>query len=289
MIVCKELDRAFDTKEELFMALKENKDKILGIKKKTIYTGYDPINPENSKQVVYNNQVKLKSINTGANKELFKDDNYYYFVVNTTKILDSHGDLHVDGIWNKSAKEQSGKNYLADTHNLTIKDTIAYPEDVEIFVAKIPFKSLGYNFKGETEALVYKVLKDSIRGEKVKQDLQDGKTMQASVKMQYVKMELAMDSELEEDKAEKKAYDNNITKIANIEEFKEAPLYFFIVKEAKNIHESSLVPFGSNHVTGQVKNEPSQDTQNSQAEKSLEAKAEELKLKEFLNNIKIEN
>jgi hypothetical protein len=265
MIVCKELGKEFGTKEELFKALKSSKDRIINIKKKTILTGYNANNPEESKQVVLNNQTKLKSLVTGANKALFSDDNYYYFAVNTTKILDSHRDLHDDGMWNKSAKEQSGKNYLADTHSLTIKDTIAYPEDVEIFVAEIPFKSLGYKYKGNTEALVYKVHKDNIRGDKVRKDLEDGKTMQASVKMQYVKIELAMNSDSEEDVEEKKVYDENKNKIANKEDFKEEIHYFFLVKEAKNIHESSLVPFGSNHVTGRLESqkniEPPKSTQ----------------------------
>ena len=253
MIVCKELGQEFETKEELFLALKANKDRIINIKKKTIYTGYDPINPENSKQVVLNNQTKLKSLVKGTCKGMFDDENYYYFAVNTTKILDSHNDLHDDGIWNKTSKEQNGKNYLVDTHSLTIKDAIAYPEDVEIFVAEIPFKALGKSYKGNTEALIYKVAKDAIRDDKVRKDLEDGKTMQASVKMQYVKVQLAMNSDSEEDKEEFKTYLDNKDKIANKEDFEDEIYYFFLIKEAKNIHESSLVPFGSNPVTGRIK------------------------------------
>ena len=283
MIACKELGQEFETKEQLFRALKENKNKIISIKKKTIYTGYNSINPEESKQVVLNNQTKLKSISKEASKGLFSDDKYYYFAVNTTKILDSHNDLHDDGIWTKSAKEQSGKNYLVDTHTLTIKDTIAYPEDVEIFVAKIPFSALGKDYEGETEALVYKVLKSSIRDSKIKKDLEDGKSMQASVKMQYVNVELAMNSKDEEDEAELKTYNDNKHKIANIKDFKEEINYFFLIKEAKNIHESSLVPFGSNSVTGRIKEE------DKQAEKSLETNEAEksLQLKQLLTQIKI--
>jgi len=270
MIVCKELNKSYETKEELFADLKANKDKILGIKKKAIYTGYDPLNPENSKQVVSNSQVKLKALHNSASKDLFKDDNYYYFVVNTTKVLDSHNDLHDDGIWNKTAKEQSGKNYLVDTHVLSIKTTIAYPEDVEIFVAEVPFKALGKDYGGNTEALIYKVHKDNIVGKEVKDAIESGKTMQASVKMQYVNVQLAMNSESKDDVSEKKVYDDNKHKIANKADFKDEIHYFFLVKEAKNIHESSLVPFGSNHVTGKLNTskeiEPSKDTQDKESE-----------------------
>ena len=41
---------------------------------------------------------------------------YHYIAVNTTNILDSHGDLHVKGLWNKSVKDQQGKNYLVTDH-----------------------------------------------------------------------------------------------------------------------------------------------------------------------------
>ncbi len=261
MIHCKELNTDYSTKEELFKALKENKDKIIGIKKKTIYTGYDAANPDASKQIVSNSQVKLKSIDKAATKDLFKDTDYYYIAVNTTNVLDSHNDLHVKGIWNRSAKMQSGKNYLVDTHSLTIKDVIAYPEDVEIFVADIPFKSIGKDYEGNTEALIYKVKKTAIIGDEIKSALESGKTMQASVKMQYVQMEIAMKSEAEEDKEELKTYNQYKDQIANISEFKEEPLYFFVQKEAKNIHESSLVPFGSNSATGKINVDSSNDTQ----------------------------
>lgn len=285
MIVCKELDTTFDTKEELFKALKENKDKIIGIKKKTIYTGYDVNNPSESKQVVTNVQTKIvKSIQNESVKELFSDtDKYFYIAVNTSRILDSHNDYHDDTIWNKSAKEQSGKNYLVDTHNLTIKSTIVYPDDIEIFTAKIPFKAIGKDYNGDTVALIYKFKKESVRDEKIKKDLENGKPLQASVKMVYVTMQLAMNSDREEDKEEKKAFDNTIKKIANLKDFEEMPLYFFIQKEAKNIHESSLVPFGSNGATGQVQvnNEPSKDTQ-----ENKEAVKDTSELSNFYNNIK---
>ena len=265
MIVCKELDCTFDTKEDLFKALKENKDKIISVKKKTIYTGYNPLNPSESKQTVINNQIKFKSLK--ANKELFKDDDYFYIAVNTTNVLDSHNDLHVKGIWNKSAKEQNRKNFLVDTHSLTIKNTFAYPDDVEIFVAEIPFKSIGKDYEGDTEALIYKVKKSNFIDKDVKKALEDGKNIEASVKMQYVTMSLAMKSDLEEDKDELETYNKYKSQIANINEFKEEPLYFFVQKEAKNIHESSLVPFGSNSFTGRINTEPLKNTQKNEAVK----------------------
>ena len=58
--------------------------------------------------------------------------------------------------------------------------------------------------------------------------------------MQYVKIELAMNSKNPQDKAEKDLYDEYIDTIANKADFDEI-YYFWVVKEAKNIGESTLV------------------------------------------------
>jgi len=284
MIECKELNQSFETKEELFKALKANKDIIFSIKKK-IQTGYDVLDPSESKQVISNSQAIIKKALTDVNKDLFKDDDYYYIVVNSTNVLDSHGDLHVKGIWNKSAKERTGKNFLVDTHQLTIKSTIAYPDDVEIFVCELPFKAIGYNYKGDCEVLVYKVRKDKIIGEDIAKAMREGKPIQASVKMQYVKLDLALNSDDEEDKNEKKSFDNYKDQIANISDFKDEPLYFFVIKEAKNVHESSLVPFGSNHATRVLQNKhiESLDSTQKETDKAVESQLDTLEAKDKLS------
>lgn len=254
MIVCKELDKTFETKEELFKALKENKTKIISDKKRKAFNSVDKgisvgVKPLDASKV------------EGSSLKEEMDDNHYYIVVNTTKILDSHNDLHVNGIWNKSAKEQNRKNALLDSHIDTISTTLAKREDVEILIKEIPFNALGYSYKGNTEALIYKIEKSKMR-EDVREWLDGGYQVQASVKMQYVKMDIAMKSEAKEDEEERRIYDQYKGQIANIDDFEKEPLYFFVQREAKNVDESSLVSRGSNHVTGRITNEPSKDTQN---------------------------
>lgn len=153
---------------------------------------------------------------------------------------------------------------MLDSHIDTVGTTLAKREDVEIMVKTIPFSLLGYSYKGDTQALIYRIEKSKMRKD-VAEWLDGGYSIQASVKMQYVKMDIAMKSDSKEDEVERKNYDEYIDKIANIEDFKEKPLYFFIQREAKNIDESSLVSRGSNHATGSIpdqnKIEPSSDTQ----------------------------
>lgn len=239
-------DRVFSSKEELFDQLRVNKDLIIDAKKSEIYKSVDK-----------EQAVSVKSIDLlkfmDQNKAMTVDDNYYYFVVNSTKILDSHEDLHVDGIWNKSVKEIQGKNYLVEDHGLEISKVIARKEHIEIFTARVPFSVIGKRYAGDTEVLVYKVLKSKIISPTVKEWLDSGDTIECSVRMQYVTVLLAMDSNAPSDKTEKKNYDDYIDQIANRKDFDYIP-YFFIIKEAKNVRESSLVVFGSNSSTGIISN-----------------------------------
>lgn len=206
--------------------------------------------------------VTCKALNTlkfsdEETKTLKIDNDYYYIVVNTTNILDSHDDLHVAGIWKKSIQEIQGKNYLVCDHDLEIESVIVRKEHIEILTAKLSFQSLGYTYEGNTEALIYKVKKDKIK-QSVKEWLDSGDSIEASVRMQYVQVLFAMDSNNPEDATYKSNYDTYIEQIANKADFEYIP-YFYIIKEAKNVKESSLVLFGSNNVTGLAENKQAVD------------------------------
>lgn len=272
MVYCKELNKEFDNKADMFKALRESHKDIIADKTAKIY------NCESGSQDKCS--IKLKSINPSKLDSQIKgldiDDAYYYLAVNTTKILDSHRDLHLNNIWNKTAKEQQGKLYLVWDHELKGGSTIVKKEDIQLVIAEIPFSLIGQPYEGNTQALVYKFRKDRIIDLKAKEWLESGDEIQASVRMQYVKILFALDSKEEEDKEFKKNYDKYYSEIANKDDF-EGIEYFWPVLEAKNVLESSLVLFGSNHATGVIqednktqplqstedkdKNEPSKDTQ----------------------------
>ena len=267
MIVCKELNKSFESKELLFKDLQANKQEILDFKKAQILKSCDKDNATNFKPILLSKSLEqIKSFEV--------DNDYYYIAVNSTNILDSHSDLHVNGIWNKTVKEQQGKNYLVSDHKLEIDKVIAKSKDVEMFTAEVPFSTIGKEYDGTTEVLIYKVAKDKIINPLIKEWLDSGDEIQASVRMQYVSIDMALNSTDKSDVYEKKVYDEYIDKIANKSDF-ESIDYFFVVKDAKNVRESSLVLFGSNGVTGliqenktdaeiitpEIKEEPLQDTQ----------------------------
>ena len=252
-IFCKELDQNFTDKAEMFKALKANKDVIVASKKSKIFKSFE-------KGIgVSARPIDISKLDT-TSKGILSDPDYYYIAVNTTKILDSHSDLHMDGIWNKTVNDQQGKNYLLVDHKMEMSSVVAKKDKVEMFIAQIPFKAVGKDYEGNTQALVYKVHKNDIIHQLAKDWLESGDDIEASVKMQYVDLDLAMNSNARSDTAELKLYNDNVENIANKGDF-ESIHYFWVVKQAKNVGESSLVLRGSNGATGVIdNNQPSGDT-----------------------------
>ena len=281
MIYCKELNKEFESKSDLFKALVENESFIIDAKKSQVYKSF-----EKGLQVVSDQKTIEKAFND-SEKGIKFDSDYYYFVVNSANYLDSHNDMHVDGNWNKSVKDQNGKVYLVWHHDFSkTENIIAFPEDIEMITSKVAWSLLGKSYEGETYSLIYKVKKDKIVNENVSKWLKEGRKLQLSVRMQYIKLETAFNSDDEDYSKQTENYNKYYPLIANKDEFKEIE-YFFIVKEAKNVMESSLLPFGSNSATAEIsqsENKSEADNITSeQEEPSIDTQKVEQSLKELLN------
>ncbi len=244
MIFCKELNKSFDSKKELFKALKKNKKRIIDHKKSQIQKSCDK-----------GHVVKFHNIDLTKFKDQIKgvelDSSLIHVAVNTTKILDSHEDYHKNGIWNKTVQEQQGKNYLVMDHELKMTSRVVDKSKVKMSVVEMPFKALGKNYEGNTQALIYSFKEEDVKSKTALDWIKEGDDIEASVRMQYVKVDLAMNDDEEGSESYLKNYNENINDIANKEDF-ESVDYFWIVSEAKNVMESSLVMAGSNPVTGVV-------------------------------------
>ena len=281
MIYCKELNKEFESKSDLFKALVENESFIIDAKKSQVYKSF-----EKGLQVV-SDQKTIEKAFTDSEKGIKFDSDYYYFVVNSANYLDSHNDMHVDGNWNKSVKDQNGKVYLVWHHDFSkTENIIAFPEDIEMMTSKVAWSLLGKSYEGETYSLIYKVKKDKIVNENVSKWLKEGRKLQLSVRMQYIKLETAFNSDDSDYAKQTENYNKYYPLIANKDEFKEIE-YFFIVKEAKNVMESSLLPFGSNSATAEIsqtENKSEADNITSeQEEPSIDTQKQEELLKELLN------
>lgn len=236
----------FESKKEKIDFLVENKDSLISQKKSVIKyadgisTTIIPANYD-SDTVKSNSEENLTSINVKA-------------IINTTNILDSHGDVHIKGLWNKSLKENKRILHIQEHKSHEFDKIIASGEDLKASVKDYSWKELGYNVEGKTQALVFdsKIRKD--RNSYMFEQYKNGFVNNHSVGMRYVKIELAVNDE--EYEKEKGFWDKHIKDVVNKKEAEDKG-YFWVVFEAKAV-EGSAVPLGSNPITPtmNIKSEP---------------------------------
>jgi hypothetical protein len=276
MIVVKEFpNKQFNSKEELFKALRENKNTLIA-QKKMITKQADAVihyvQVENEK----GETIKATYSDTSVINQLKAE-----LVINTTNLMDSHSDVHIKGIWNKSAKEQKNLLLLQE-HKMTFDHIIS--DNVSATVKEVKWSDLCYSYKGTTEALTFDVLIDKQRNPFMFDQYAKGYVKEHSVGMRYVKMELAINSDSKWDVEEKEIWDNYIDQVVNKEQAEEQG-YFWAVLEAK-IVEGSAVVKGSNFATPTINVEAVKDDTPTITTEPTEVTQEE-QLKQFLTKIKI--
>ena len=256
----------------------ENQSHIVAMKKMHIKHA-DAVNC-NFFPPVFMQEKALKSFEDWAIRN-FKDkgielkENQIFIspVINTTNVLDSHGDVHLDGLWNKSLKEQK-YCYLNNIHKQTFEDIISV--DVKPYVIETDFKTLGYNFAGKTQVLIYDVIIDEFspfdKSQKTKlyDGYKDNLIWNHSVEMRYKDILLGInDSRYPENK---EIFDELIQNVHNVnkDEVEEFDMIWF-VKQAQHLGGAG-VPHGSNQFTPNtisiaadkgtldIENQPSADT-----------------------------
>ena len=180
-------------------------------------------------------------------------------IINTTKLFDSHGDVHIDQLWNKSLKETKDF-YLVNQHNFSFEGIIS--DNVKAFAKQINWTDLGYDYAGQTQALVFDSVISKSESPEMFSRYSQGKVKNHSVGMRYVKVALGVNDERYED--ENKVWNKYYPDIVNKEDVDEVG-YFWAVTEAKVI-EGSAVVRGSNFAT------PTQSVEEKQPGKPTEDK-----------------
>jgi len=253
-------NKEFENKEDLFKALIENKKELISIKKSIT---------KNADAVSYG---YIETIKSGANKAIASSDLPQELsvkvVINTTNFLDSHGDVHIDGIWNKSVKDNKSFLHLQE-HDRSFDKIIT--DNAKASIQSMTWKELGFTYSGSTQALIFESTIDKLRNGFMLKQYANGWVKNHSVGMRYVQIELAINSEADYDKEYKDMWDEYYPIIANKEVADERG-YFWVVKEAKII-EGSAVVMGSNSATPTLENktEAVDDTlENNEAEQSLQ-------------------
>ena len=235
----------FKSKKELYDFLVTNKETLIAQKKAEMKRA------DGFSFVVMDDIQRVR-------KEVSEDATQLHVkaIINTTNYLDSHVDVHLPGLWNKSLKENKSLLHLQE-HEMKFASIIADGDDLKAYTKTFTWKELGYNYPGSTEALVFDSTVKQDRNAFMFSQYKKGRVTNHSVGMQYVKLMLAINDE--DYPTEKEIWDKYYKEIAN-KEMADQSGYFWAVKEAKAI-EGSAVPIGSNRATPthEVK-EPSKDT-----------------------------
>jgi hypothetical protein len=273
----------FATKKELYKFLAENKDKLIA-QKKAVKKEVDcpvivaPILVTDHKKTA--NKAESPIVDP-VNLDSLK----VVCIINTTNFLDSHMDVHLPGLWNKSLQENKMIMHLQE-HDMEFDKIIADGKDLKAYVKTFSWSELGYPYKGNTEALVFESNILRKRNEFMLNQYANGWVNSHSVGMYYSKMDMAINDEEMPNYFE--AWQKYYPQIVNPDMADEKG-YFWYVLEAKCV-EGSAVPIGSNtatptlNVDKDIKGEkPLKDTSN-----PLEPDVSTLKIdyKELRNELK---
>ena len=231
-------DKTFNSKAELFDAIKKDEARIKALKKAETIYGHERGHLSKS-------NVTIKD---GASKALTIEDGYIYPVISTTNYIDSHGDVHIDGCFKKTVQEQQGKIFYAKNHDVSVGSIIAWPEDVEMMIQKLDFSVLGKDYKSQAECLIFKIDKEAIEDDDAEDIIEKNRPVQNSIRMQYVNFVTCINDKRPEYKTEKANWDKYYPMIAN-KEVADAEGYFWAVLELKIVTEGSMVIKGSNDAT----------------------------------------
>ena len=239
----------YETKKELLDFLVTHKETLIA-QKKSILKEADGIGS------YYKQEQELKSVNKSQEgSDMSVNEIKVRAIINTTNYLDSHKDVHIKGIWQKSLKENKRIMHIQEHMSSSFDKIIASGDDLKAFTKTMTWKELGYDADGNTQALVFDSVVKESRNPYMFNQYKQGFVENHSVGMRYVKIELAINDK--DYPTEKAFYDKYITEIINRKEAEDSQ-YFWVVTEAKII-EGSAVPFGSNPITPttRMKSEPS--------------------------------
>jgi len=252
-------NKQFATKKELFDFIITNKDTLIAQKKAikkdencSVYVA--PI-------FVWDKELLTKKAEGNAIDPMTLEKLKVVVVINTTNFMDSHDDVHIPGIWNKSLSENKMIMHIQE-HDMEFEKIISDGTDLKAYTKTFNWTELGYPYSGTTEALMFDSTILRKRNEYMFNQYANGWVRNHSVGMRYIKIDFAINDESYPNEFE--AWRKYYPMIANYEIADERG-YFCYVLEAKCI-EGSAVPLGSNTCTptldNGMKQEPQQSTPN---------------------------
>lgn len=231
----------FDTKESRLEWLRANKSTVIAAKKATVKEA-DGINavlfvPE----IVRDFSVKQEGDAIAID---FAKPIVAKVVINTTNLFDSHMDVHIPGLWKKSLTEKKRFLHMQE-HKMQFDKIIS--DDALGSTQRLSFKSLGFDYPGMTEALIFESTITPKRNPFMYEQYANGYVKEHSVGMRYINLYLCVNSEEKWWREEKDNWDKYYPQVANKEDVDAAGIFWAVTEAA--IVEGSAVVLGSNNVT----------------------------------------
>ena len=251
MITLKEFPgKTFETSDEAMKELIANKKLIIAAKKAAIkYADALPYHGTVANEK--NEVVKASSIPNIGEVNTIK----VAAVSNACNYFDSHGDVSINGSWNRTAKNTKEGLHLQE-HQMRFDKLIS--DNVTFAVETKTWKELGYNYEGSTDCLVMYSQVEKETNPFMFDKYVKGKVKNHSSGLRYVNIEVAVNSEAEWAKEEKAMWDKYYPSIVNKDDVDHRG-YFYAVTEQKII-ENSAVLKGSNPATPTISVEPADST-----------------------------
>jgi hypothetical protein len=227
-------------KKELFKYLVDNKDKLIAQKKGIL---------KEADGYFFGGVPTLEKTGVGKAVKAAVDANIDALevkaIINTTNWMDSHYDVHLPKIWNKSLKENNMIMHVQEHKMHMFDKIISEGEDLKAFVKNYSWKELGFNYPGSTQALQFDSIVRRSRNEYMFGQYNNKYVKNHSVGMRYVGLVMCINDE--DYGAEYEAWEKYYPEIVN-KDVADEKGFFWAIKEAKVI-EGSAVPLGSNVVT----------------------------------------
>lgn len=229
------------TKNELFKYLKDNKGTIIQ-EKKSANKKCDVVSYQmplvNSKSDYESKEVAMTTEDIETGYVLLK------FVGNTTNLMDSHMDVHIPKLWNKTLADNQYFLHLQE-HEMEFDKVI--DNKMKCSVKNVSWKSLGAPYEGSTQALFGESYAPIDRNKYMVEQYKKGYVNNHSVGMRYKNIAMCVNSEEKYYAEEKANWDKYYPMVAN-KEVADEQGYFFAVLEAELIEISAVVK-GSNTIT----------------------------------------
>jgi hypothetical protein len=218
-----------------------NKQEIIDFKKSQMHK----TDPFSVAQLV---ETTTKELHTHNVDDLDKGEIKRTIIANTYNWLDSHGDVHIDGVFSASIKQRQDKILHLHDHLHQLGAKVGKPQNVA--EKSISWRDLGVDKAGTTQAVFMDSLIQKDLNPMIFKQYLEGEITQHSVGMQYVKIVLAINDP--EEKEEFAAYEKYIDRIGNADKAEEQG-FFWAVLEAKLIEISAVIQ-GSNELTPTIPN-----------------------------------